>query len=1132
MANARDQATGYTALLTDGPFHAFLWTQFLGALNDNIYKMIVSVAAVEMAANQLLGSRYLALAGAIFVVPFLLFAGYAGQLADRHSKTRVLQVAKAFEMIIMSVGMVALVFHSLNLLLVVLFLLAVQANFFSPAKYGILPEMLEQAQLTRANGLLELTTFAAVVLGTSVGSFMFARWKAEPLILGGSLLAIAMIGSFTSLFIRKVSPSRSHEKLHGNPFGEVWTGTKELYRDRALWLTVLGISYFWFAGALFQLTVILDGSESLHLSEARTGLLVTALAVGIGLGSLAAGWLSGDHVELGLVPCGAAGLGICSVLVGSSYSFSATLVWLAGAGFTGGLFIVPLNAFLQDRAAPEERGRLLATNNFLNMVGVIAASGVLYLFHDLLHWSAPHVLAGLGVLTLGATIYIAWTVPASLVRLLIWAFTQVSFRIRIVGLENLPQNGGALIVSNHVSYADAILIGCATPRFIRFLMWQPLYENKWLNPVCRLFDTIPLAQGSPKEALRALRNARAELERGELVCIFPEGELTRTSHVKPFERGVEVITRGLDATPIIPIYLDGLWGHALSLKGGRPFASRLRPRHPVTIYIGEPMPASASAEQLHQRVLELGAKAAECRKDESATLSLRFVAAAKHHWNSVAVADSTGKQLTFGETLTAALLLKKWVAANCSSSSHIGLLFPASVGGALANLGVALAGKTAVNLNFTAGEGALRHAIALCQIETVLSSRMFVEKTRLPDLPGLVYLEDLLDGFTRGETFLAMLAARTFRPRHLAGSAKPDDTAAIIFSSGSTGTPKGVMLSHWNLLANAEATFEVYSVTPNDCMLGVLPLFHSFGYTYTLWFPLLNGFKAVFHSNPIEAKIIGELASTHRPTLFLSTPTFCLSYLRKCTREQFASIRYLLVGAEKLRPALAASFEEKFGVTMLEGYGCTEMGPVVSVNSGEKNRGGYQAGTVGRPLPHVALKIVDPETWEPLPTGVTGLLLVNGPSRMLGYLGDPDRTANALRDGYYVTGDLALVDEHGFLHIVDRLSRFSKIAGEMVPHLKVEEALADLMGTGHCVVTGVPDERRGERLAVLYTGDQFTPADMIAHLESAGLPALWIPKRDQFVAVEAIPTLGTGKVDLVRARAIAMTSVAQEVVNQ
>jgi acyl-[acyl-carrier-protein]-phospholipid O-acyltransferase/long-chain-fatty-acid--[acyl-carrier-protein] ligase len=1125
----RAKSGGYAALLTDSGFQSFLWTQFLAAFNDNVYKMIVSVGAVELAANQLLGSRYLAIAGAVFVLPFLLFAGYAGQLADRFSKTRVLQITKAFEIVIMGVGMIALYMRSVEMLLAVLFLLAMQANFFSPAKYGILPEMLSEAQLTRANGLLELSTFAAIVLGTSVGSFLFARWKGEPLVMGGMLLAIAAVGSLTSLFIRKVPASGSRLPMQWNPFAEVWTGIQRIYRERPLWLTVAGISYFWFLGALFQMSVILIGSESLHLSETRTGLLVTALAVGIGAGSIAAGWLSGDHVEIGLVPCGAALLGLCSVILGSVHTFPSTLVWLAGAGLAGGLFIVPLNAFLQEHAEREEKGRLLATNNFLNMMGVVLASGALYLFHDLLRWTPSHILAALGVLTLAATIYIAWLVPTPLVRLVLWSLTNLFFKIRIVGADNIPKKGAALLVSNHVSYADAILVGCATPRFIRFLMWQPLYENKWLNPFCRLLYAIPIPQRSPKESLRALRNARTELEKGMLVGIFPEGELTRTSHVKPFERGVEVITRGLDSTPVIPIYLDGMWGHALSLKNGRPFSSRLKLRHEVTVYIGEPLTGDLSAERLHQRVLELGPRAAEFRKSPTTTLSHRFIRAAKRQWHSIAVTDSTGEQLSFGETLTAALLLKKWIHTNCAQSCSIGLLFPSSVGGALANLGITLAGKTAVNLNFTAGEEAMAHAIQKCEIATILSSRTFLEKSKLPQMPGMLFLEDVLAAFSAPAKALTMSAARLLPTRFLAGGAKPDDLAAVIFSSGSTGTPKGVMLSHWNLISNVDAVAQVYSVDHTDCMLGVLPFFHSFGYSYTLWFPLVHGFKAVFHANPTDAKVIGELAGAHRPTLFLSTPTFCLGYLRKCTREQFASIRYCLVGAEKLRPALAKAFEEKFGFPPLEGYGCTEMGPVVSVNVTGKERSAYKPGTAGRPLPHVSLRIVDPETFVPLAAGETGLLLVNGPSRMIGYLGDPERTAQSLVDGYYSTGDLAYVDSDGFLNIVDRLARFSKIAGEMVPHLKIEEEIHQILGDQPCVVIGIPDDQRGERLALLYTQPETAPSQLWQRLSESGLPRLWVPRRENIYLVDAIPTLGTGKVDLrgAKAKAIELASASR-----
>ena len=494
--------------MRDGGFQSFLWTQFLAAFNDNVYKMIVSVGAVELAANQLLGSRYLSIAGAVFVLPFLLFAGYAGQLADRFSKTRVLQITKAFEIVIMCVGMVALSMRSIDMLLVVLFLLAMQANFFSPAKYGILPEMLGEAQLTRANGLLELSTFAAIVLGTSVGSFLFARWKDEPLMHGrdaardrGGWIAHQPVHPQSARFGLDACRCSGIRSAKSGPASSASIATVRCGSPSP----GFPISGSW--ARSFRWPLSCSARESLHLSDTRTGLLVTALAVGIGLGSIAAGWLSGDTVEIGLVPYGAALLGLASMLLGFAHSFASSLLWLAVAGFAGGLFIVPLNAFLQEHAEPEEKGRLLATNNFLNMIGVVLASGSLYLFHDLLGWTPSHILAALGVLTLIATVYIAWLVPAPLVRLILWTFANIFFKIRIVGAENIPRKGGALIVSNHVSYADAILIGCATPRFIRFLMWQPLYESKWLNPFCRLLYAIPIPHALQRIAARAAQRA-------------------------------------------------------------------------------------------------------------------------------------------------------------------------------------------------------------------------------------------------------------------------------------------------------------------------------------------------------------------------------------------------------------------------------------------------------------------------------------------------------------------------------------------------------------------------------------------------------------------------------------------------
>ncbi len=598
---------GYAPLLGDTRFEAFLWAQFLGAFNDNVYKMIVSIFAVRVAANGAAGSaRYLAIAGAVFVIPFLLFAGYAGELADRFSKTRVLQITKSLEVVTMLMGLAALVAGRIDFLLIVLFLLATQANFFSPAKYGILPEMMSEGNLSRANGLLELTTFVAIVIGTSFGTFLYERWQGRPVLMGTTLLAIAVVGTLCTLHIRMIPAAAVNPgRFHWNPFHEIVAGARELLERRAMALAVLGISWFWFVGALFQMALLLAGREVLHVSEAHVGYLVTALAAGIGVGSVVAGAISGDHIELGLVPAGSALMGIFSILLGVTNSYEWALVWLAGVGFCGGLFAVPLNAYLQDEAGATEKGRILATNNFANMVGVIGASGVLWLLHDALHWNAGVIILALGIAMLIGSFAVTSLMPAVAIRFVLWCISTCLFRVRVEGAGYVPRTGPALIVANHVSYADSVFVGLTTHRFIRFLMWRPIYEIPVAKRIFQILMAIPLDPRSPRGTIHALRSAREELLRGNLVAIFPEGEVTRTGELNPFERGFERIVRDTGA-PIIPMHIEGIYGHPLSCKGGALMKSWERVWRPrITVRIGEPIHTPLSPPELKRVVEEL-----------------------------------------------------------------------------------------------------------------------------------------------------------------------------------------------------------------------------------------------------------------------------------------------------------------------------------------------------------------------------------------------------------------------------------------------------------------------------------------------------------------------------------------------
>jgi acyl-[acyl-carrier-protein]-phospholipid O-acyltransferase/long-chain-fatty-acid--[acyl-carrier-protein] ligase len=466
----------------------------------------------------------------------------------------------------------------------------------------------------------------------------------------------------------------------------------------------------------------------------------------------------------------------------------------------------------------------------------------------------------------------------------------------------------------------------------------------------------------------------------------------------------------------------------------------------------------------------------------------------------------------------------------------------------LVNQAALLCGKVPVNLNYTLSESALAFCAQQCSLQTIVTSRIFIEKIKLTPPGKLIFLEDVAKSPTAGEKLVAWLQAK-FAPARLLENLLADtstgafkritvnDLATIIFSSGSTGEPKGVMLSHANISANIEQLEQVFNLTGQDRILGILPFFHSFGFTGTVALPSVLGVGVVFHPNPLDSKSIGALVREKVVTFLLATPTFLQIYLRGCTAEDFGSLRLVMTGAEKLPDRLATAFEEHFGIRPLEGYGCTECSPAVSVNSFDYRAAGFRQvgakrGTIGHPLPGVSVRIVpvdNPLSETNVPLGQPGLMLVRGPNVMVGYLNRPEKTAEVLRDGWYSTGDVATLDEDGFLQITDRLNRFSKIGGEMVPHIKIEEKLHELAGCTEqtFVVAGVPDEKKGERLVVLQKLKPDALAACLEKLAASDLPNLWKPKADAFFTVDAFPLLGTGKLDLrqVKEKAIQFAKV-------
>ncbi len=525
----------------------------------------------------------------------------------------------------------------------------------------------------------------------------------------------------------------------------------------------------------------------------------------------------------------------------------------------------------------------------------------------------------------------------------------------------------------------------------------------------------------------------------------------------------------------------------------------------------------------------------------------QFIRQCQRDWSTTKVADSSGLKLTGGRLLIASLamrqmMLQSGIAKSAAQEPHIGLLLPPSVGGILGNTSVSLMGRVGVNLNYTLSNEMLNACIRQAGIRHVLTSQKVMTKLGYTLDAEPIFMEDLKSKINKWHQLKALALAKmpaSWIERRLGLSKiQPDDLMTIIFTSGSTGEPKGVMLTHQNVGCNTAAVNETVHLRGEDVLLGVLPFFHSFGYTGTMWLPLTLPPRSVYHFNPLDSREIGKLSEQHAVTILMAAPTFLRTYLKRCTPEQMRTLNLVITGAEKLPRDLCEGFREKFGVEPSEGYGTTELSPVVSVNVPPDRLEpgsplGTKLGSVGRCLPGVSAKVINPDTGETLGLNQEGLLLISGPNVMPGYFQQPDKTAEVLKDGWYNTGDFARIDEEGFIEITGRQSRFSKLGGEMVPHIKIEETLASLIGEGNeteegqpeisVAVTSVTDPKKGERIIVIHKPLSIPVETLIAQLAERGLPNLWIPDAKSFLEVETIPILGTGKLDLQALKQLAET---------
>lgn len=1111
-------------------FWSLIVTQFQGAFSDNALKQLAIFVGISLGLSQAQRDQLVSLATALLTLPFILFSMAGGYLANHYSKRSVSIGVKILEIGIMVLATIGLARQNLVMVMGCVFCMGIHSAIFGPSKYGSLPELLPEKRLSWGNGILELGTFLAIISGTVVGAMLSQHLA--PFWAGIVLIGLAVTGLVSSLGITHVPAADPTKQFRLNFLGDLWDQLQLIRKDRVLNLAVLGNTYFWFLAVLLSQNVIIYGLDVLRCDQTHNGYLQAAIGLGIGVGSLAAGYLSAGKIEYGLIPIGTFGITLCAGLLAiPALTFGQVATGLMALGFFAGFYAVPVNAIMQHRPRKEDKAGILAAQNLLSSAGAFLAAGVYFLMQTYWPKHPSSIFLVSAVMTLAGSVYAMWLMPDSVLRLLLFFLTHSIYRIKVRGRDNIPEHGGALFVCNHVSFVDALLVQAATDRPLRCIMFKDIYDHPVVKPFAKISRHIPISSHQrPRELLQSLKLASDAIKNGEVVVIFAEGQITRIGQLLPFRRGFERIMKDLDA-PIIPLCLDNVWGSIFSFEKGR-FLWKV-PRYfpyPVTVSFGKPMPASSTPFEVRQAVQNLNADAWDSRRTLLWPLHRAFVRKAQHHRWRFFMADAMTPRLNFGAALTRTIFLARRLRTTWRDQEMVGILLPPSVGGALVNYAALLAGKVPVNLNYTANDEVLASCARQCNLQTVITSKVFLDKLKLK-VPGeTILLEDIAPTATEKLTALAMswlLPAKALE-RSLAGrTSNLDNLATVIFSSGSTGDPKGVMLTHWNIRSNVEQLGQTFAFNSHDRIVGILPFFHSFGFTATLMGPAVLGCGVVFHPSPLDAKAIGAQIRQYGCTFLLATPTFLQLYTRLCEPEDFGSLQFVMTGAEKLPDRLAVAFEDKFGIRPLEGYGATECSPAVTVNTRDFRAAGFRQvgakrGKIGHPLPGVTIRIVDPTTHQELPVGQPGLMLVRGPNVMKGYLGKPEKTAEALRDGWYVTGDIAALDEDGFLQITDRLSRFSKIGGEMVPHIKIEEKLHELAGITEqaFAVTGVPDEKKGERLVVLHTLPDVRPLQ--EQLLASDLPNLWKPK--DFVHVDKLPVLGTGKLDLRKIKELAAAS--------
>ena len=1134
-------------LLRSRRFLPLFTAQWFGAFSDNALKSAFAFLIAYQGVDLFGMSPSLAVlvGSAVFVLPYLLVSGIAGKLSDAVDKARVVRVTRLVEIGLAGLAGTAVLMEAAPLALVAIFFYGVQSAVFGPAKYAILPQHLPESRLTAANAWIESSTFIAILAGTLFGGIA-GSFGNTGLVAGGFAVA-AVAGVIASRFVPAAPPSPKAAPFRFAPLRAGLDALATVRRRREVFLSVLGISWFWAMG-LVVISVFPDFARTtLNVDEMVANILVGAFVVGIALGSILASWLVGREITGRLAPVGALGmaaalidLGIGAGAVGASAGATPlglaafldtdggirVLLDLVGIAAAGGLFSVPLYAILQARSDAASRSSAIAGNNVMNalvMMAVSAPAGMLLAAGV----SVQAVMVTLGLANIAVALIAIKLIPHEVVKGLGRRILRLAFRVQVHDIEHYGDGKSpAVVVANHTSFLDAILIGCLLPGRPVFAVNTRVAAKWWVRPASLLFDLLPVDPASPFSVRKMVQRVRD----GDRLVIFPEGRLTATGALmKVYDGSGMIAARG--GVPVIPVRIDGAQYTIFSRLKGK-LRRRLFPKIAVTVLpprditvpeglIGRRRRAHAGA-QLQDIMTEMVYRTSPVDRP----LFRALIDARRQNGNRPVLEDIERAPAGYRRVLTGAFALGRTLAKRSDRGERLGVLLPNAIGSVIVFFALQAFGRVPAMLNFSAGPANMAAAIKAAEVRTVLTSRRFVEAARLTevvealsDKAQIVFLEDLrsevglvgrLFGLLGG--FLPSLVWRMTGGRRVSA----EDEAVVLFTSGSEGTPKGVSLSHRNIQANRFQVSALVDFTREDVVLNALPLFHSFGLTAGLILPLLAGVRVFLYPSPLHYRIVPEIAYDTNATILFGTDTFLSGYARMAHAYDFYSVRFAFAGAERVRPETRRTWSEKFGVRILEGYGCTETAPILAINSPMSNR----PGSVGRALPGIELRL---EPVEGIDEG--GRLYVRGPNVMRGYLrAEAPGVLEPPEGGWHDTGDVVSIDEDGFISIAGRAKRFAKVAGEMVSLSAVEALASELWPDNLHAAVALPHVRKGEQVVLVTDHADATAPALARFAKEKGVAEIMVPRT--LVPVDRMPVLGAGKIDHVGAKSLAEERIA------